>query len=648
MSISSTAPADRITVAESSIQERSLQYLESVWEATSRQFAGLLILQWIGGVVLASVASAEAWAGAESAVGGYVLTALLVGGLISVPPAVLGWVRPSARSTRHVIGAAQLLMSGLLIYLTAGRISMHFHIFVSLAFLSLYYDWSVLVTASLVTAVDHFARGIFWPMSIFGVTYSAPWMAAEHTAWVIFEVGFLTLGCLRAVRAKQAQAETELKNEAQNEELEDVCSGLEEAQQEAEEKKQEAKRLAETAEEINGFLEAEIEDLDSRLERLEDGDLSVSFAGEGRAATSKAVDEAAQMTGQLRSKLGRAVGSIRDLMTEVIEVTRKASRSADEIAGSSDQMAASAEEQSAQAEEVAAAVEELNQTIGENARSVQSVADAASEGSHQAREGQEVVAEATDKMEEIAGEVQGTAETIGRLQASSEEISQVVETIDEIADQTNLLALNAAIEAARAGGDSGSGETGQGFAVVAEEVRELANETDEATSRIGRIIGEVQEEIDEATRAARRSSQNAEEGIELARKADGTLQEIVASIDRVEEKADEIAAASEEQSTTSEEIARSVQSISTAAQESAAGVTQVSDSADELDALTERLRKNIQRFKLGGPAAAPQERGDRSDVGADPPHASEPTGNGRPMPVGDGASEGLTQGDKSR
>ena len=606
MSTSSTAPADRITVAESSIRERSLQYLESVWEATSRQFAGLLILQWIGGIVLASVASAEAWAGAENAVGGYVLTALLVGGLISVPPAVLGWVRPTSRFTRNMIGAAQLLMSGLLIYLVAGRISMHFHIFVSLAFLSLYYDWETLVTASVVTAIDHFVRGIVAPMSMFGVTYPAPWMAAEHTAWVIFEVGFLTLGCLQAIRAQRNRARTELENEAQNEELETLLADLEEAQEEAQEKKEEATRLAESAEEVNSFLRLEIEDLDGRLERLEDGDLTVSFAGEAPTTPNENTEQAAEMTGQLRTKLEGAVASIRSTLQEVMSATSRANRSADEISTSSDQMAASAEEQSAQAEEVAAAVEELNQTINENARSVQSVADAASEGSHRAREGQTVVSEATDKMKEIAGEVQSTAETIDQLKSSSEEISEVVETIDEIADQTNLLALNAAIEAARAGGEDASTETGQGFAVVAEEVRELANETDEATSRIASIIGEVQEEIDEATRAARRSSQNAEEGIGLAQKADGALQEIVASIEEVEEEADEIAAASEEQSTTSEEIARSVQSISTAAQESATGVTQVSTIAGDLDRLTGDLRGRLREFTVESGRPAPK------------------------------------------
>lgn len=623
-----------------------LQYLRAGWRATSRKFAGLLVAQWILSIVLASVASAEAWAGAESAVGGYVLTALLLGGLISIPPAIMGWVRPSSGVTRNLIGAAQLLMSGLLIYLVAGRIAMHFHIFVSLAFLGLYYDWKVLVTASVVTAIDHFVRGIVAPMSMFGVTYSAPWMAAEHTAWVIFEVGFLTLGCLQAIRAQRNRARTELENEAQNEELETLLTDLEEAQEEAQEKKEEATRLAESAEEVNSFLRLEIEDLDGRLERLEDGDLTVSFAGEAPTTPNENTEQAAEMTGQLRTKLEGAVASIRSTLQEVMSATSRANRSADEISTSSDQMAASAEEQSAQAEEVAAAVEELNQTINENARSVQSVAQSAQDGGREAREGQEVVSEATGKMKDIAREVQGTADTIDRLQASSEEISQVVETIDEIANQTNLLALNAAIEAARAGGDGTGSETGQGFAVVAEEVRELADETDQATSEIADIIGEVQSEIDQAVEAAQRSSRNAEEGIELSEKASEALRQIVASIEEVEAKADEIAAASEEQSTTSQEIARSVQSISTAAQESAAGVTEVSDIATTLDRVTENLETRLRQFALEQTRPAAAETASPAGEGAPDPDrtngrsAQSPGGPGNPEVAGDGAMTG--------
>ncbi|WP_263786361.1 methyl-accepting chemotaxis protein [Salinibacter grassmerensis] len=629
------------TIDDHDLQERTLQYLRAGWKATSRKFAALLVIQWVLSIVLASVASAEAWAGAESAVGGYVLTAVLLGGLISLPPAIAGWVRPSSEVTRNLIGAAQLLMSGLLIYLVAGRIAMHFHIFVSLAFLGLYYDWKVLVTAALVTAVDHFVRGIVAPMSMFGVTHSAPWMAAEHSAWVVFEVGFLTLGCLQALRAQRNRAQTELENEAQNEELETILADLEEAQEEAQEKKEEATRLADSAKEVSSFLRLEIEDLDGRLERLENGDLTVSFVGEAPTTPTENTEEAAEMTGRLRAKLGGAVGAIRSTLQDVMSATTKAKGAAEEISTSSDQMAASAEEQSAQSEEVAAAVEQLNQTINENARSVQSVAQSAQAGGREAREGQEVVSEATGKMKDIAQKVQGTADTIDRLQASSDEISQVVETIDEIANQTNLLALNAAIEAARAGGDGSGTETGQGFAVVAEEVRELADETDQATSEIADIIGEVQSEIDQAVKAAQQSSRDAEEGIELSEEASEALGQIVASIEEVEAKAEEIAAASEEQSTTSKEIARSVQSISTAAQESAAGVTQVSDIATNLDRLTEDLEDRVRQFALEQPRSAAGEKVPASvDEAPDqeqPEGTQRPGGPGRSEVSGDGA-----------
>ena len=619
-------------ISEERTRKRSRQYLRSTWRATSRQFAGLLVLQWIGAVVLASVASAQAWAGAESAVGGYVLTAVLVGGLISVPPAVAGWFQPSARATRHAVGAAQLLMSGLLIYLVAGRISMHFHIFVSLAFLALYYDWSVLITAGLVTAVDHFARGILWPMSMFGVTYSAEWMAAEHTAWVIFEVAFLALGCLRAVRAKRARAKMELENEAQNDTLEDLCSNLEEAQREAQEKREEAAHAAETAEEISGFLRSEIEDLDGRIERLSGGDLTVSFVGEGAAPSSHKADEAARMTGQLRAKLEEAVQSIRTTLANVASATREADVSASQISSSADQMAASAEEQSTQAEEVAAAVEQLNQTIGQNAESVQSVAEAAETTGREARRGGKTVQEATDKMERTAAAVQETASVIERLGAYGEKIGQVVERIDEIAQQTNLLALNAAIEAARAG------EEGKGFAVVAEEVRELAEEADAATTEIAGMIEQVRADIDEAVGAARQSSQQAEEGLALAEEAGESVEAVVGSIAEVEERVGEIAAASEEQSTTSEQIARSVQSMSTAARESAAGVTQVSDAAGDLDRLTGRLEESVRVFELGGKAGSVRDddteeprAGDASTVGDPPTTDGDPQVGGAPV-----------------
>ncbi|WP_251929883.1 methyl-accepting chemotaxis protein [Salinibacter ruber] len=400
--------------------------------------------------------------------------------------------------------------------------------------------------------------------------------------------------------AREITAVAEAFNQQQRQ-IAEAMEALEDEKASVERRVEEAVRESEQQKER---LQESVDTMLEAIGRFADGDLTVRLPTGREGAI-----------GRLFEGFNEAVAGLRSIVGRVREAAGSTASATDQISASSEQMAASAEEQSAQAEEVAAAVEQLNQTIGENARSVQQVAEAAGDGSQQAQEGQQVVAEATGKMEEIAAEVQGTAETIERLQASSEEISQVVETIDDIAGQTNLLALNAAIEASRAGSESGSGDTGQGFGVVAEEVRQLAEETDQATTEIAEIIGEVQTEIQEAVEAARQSSANAEEGIELSREASAVLDEIVGSISRVEQMTDEIAAASEEQSTTSEEIARSVQSISTAAQESAAGVTEVSDTAGRLERLSTELEETVQQFRIEAGAGSSPSTGQPAPSG---------------------------------
>jgi len=363
-----------------------------------------------------------------------------------------------------------------------------------------------------------------------------------------------------------------------------------EALNDAAAKEEAARQATQEAEEARARVERQRADLQENIatmmeamDRFADGDLTVRLDADRD-------DE----IGRLYEGFNRAVGNLRRMVLRVREAAESTAASAGQIETSSERMASSTEEQSAQSEEVAAAVEELNQTINENAESVQRTADAAATGGEQARRGGEVVDDVVRKIDEIAEVVDHSAETIERLGASSEEIGEIVDTIDEIADQTNLLALNAGIEAARAG------EEGQGFAVVAEEVRKLAERTDQATDEIAEMIEQVQSETGDAVEAVRAGTRRVEEGLELADEAGTVLDEIVESIARVEERADEIAAASEQQSTTSEEIARSVQSISTAAQESAASVTQVAGSAADLNALTETLRESIQQFRVEG------------------------------------------------
>jgi hypothetical protein len=178
-----------------------------------RMFAVLLVVQWLAAIVTAVVFSPYAWAGRERAIHFHVWIAIVGGGGLILLPVLLAWLRPGTTLTRHVIAAAQMLSSALLIHLSGGRIETHFHVFGSLAFLAFYLDWGVLVTATVIVAADHFLRGMFWPESVFGSVNAEWWRFLEHAFWVVFEDVFLIWSCVvgtREVResaASQAQIE---------------------------------------------------------------------------------------------------------------------------------------------------------------------------------------------------------------------------------------------------------------------------------------------------------------------------------------------------------------------------------------------------------------------------------------------------------
>jgi PAS domain S-box-containing protein len=174
-------------------------YTHDIHKRTDRLFAGLMALQWIGGILFALWISPLAWSGTTSSTHLHVWAAVVLGGLISLFPALLGLSRPGLPSTRYTIATAQMLMGALLIHLTGGRIETHFHVFGSLAFLAFYRDWRVLVPATVVVALDHILRGYFWPQSVYGVIVASQWRWLEHAAWVIFEDVFLVVACLRSM-----------------------------------------------------------------------------------------------------------------------------------------------------------------------------------------------------------------------------------------------------------------------------------------------------------------------------------------------------------------------------------------------------------------------------------------------------------------
>src|SRR5437016_8352946 len=176
---------------------------DCIYRRTDRFFARLMVFQWLAGIAAALWISPKTWAGASSQTHWHVWAAIFLGGAIASFPVFLVWKQPGRALTRHTIAMAQMLTSALLIHLTGGRIETHFHVFGSLAFLAFYRDWRVLTSATLVVALDHLVRGIYWPQSVYGVLAASPWRFVEHTAWVVFEDVFLVIAgrqCLREMR----------------------------------------------------------------------------------------------------------------------------------------------------------------------------------------------------------------------------------------------------------------------------------------------------------------------------------------------------------------------------------------------------------------------------------------------------------------
>jgi len=203
-----------------------------------------------------------------------------------------------------------------------------------------------------------------------------------------------------------------------------------------------------------------------------------------------------------------------------------------------------------------------------------------------------VVEETVAGMNKIAMVVSQSAEIVRELGNSSDQIGEIIQVIDDIADQTNLLALNAAIEAARAG------EQGRGFAVVADEVRKLAERTTKATKEIADMIKKIQKDTGGAVESIEMGTKEVEKGKELANKAGDSLKSIIKGTTVVVDVVTQVAAASEEQSATSEQISKSIEGINNVTQESATGVQQIARASEDLNRLTNNLQTLISKFKL--------------------------------------------------
>jgi len=286
------------------------------------------------------------------------------------------------------------------------------------------------------------------------------------------------------------------------------------------------------------------------------------------------------------------IDKLHHMIGQIASTTEQVASASVQLNATADQMATGAEEVSAQAATVATAGEEMSATSGDIAQNCQLAAEGSKQASDAAVSGAKVVDETISVMNSIASRVTDSARSVESLGARSDQIGTIVGTIEDIADQTNLLALNAAIEAARAG------EQGRGFAVVADEVRALAERTTRATREIGEMIKAIQHETKDAVTVMNEGVHEVAKGSEKAAESGQALEQILDQINNVTSQIHQVATAAEEQTATTSEISNNMHQITSVIQQTASGAQESSQAAHQLAELAENLRGIVRQFKL--------------------------------------------------
>ena len=320
-------------------------------------------------------------------------------------------------------------------------------------------------------------------------------------------------------------------------------------------------------------------------------DLVQEVAGNNLAVADMEITTDDDM-GKAGIALNRMKNNLREIIQSIAGTAEHVASASEEISSSATQQAQSAETQKDQTAQVATGMQEMSSTVMQVSENSSKAAEASRQAAEVAREGGAIVEETLGKMRAIAASVSATAKKVEELGKSSDQIGRIIGVIDDIADQTNLLALNAAIEAARAG------EQGRGFAVVADEVRKLAERTTKATKEIADMIRTVQDETKIAVVAMEEGTKQVEEGVTTTSRAGDSLKQIIQMSEQVGEMITHIATAATEQSSATEEINTNMDQIAKLVKESADGARESAKACQGLSGLALDLQKLVSNFRI--------------------------------------------------
>jgi methyl-accepting chemotaxis protein len=317
-----------------------------------------------------------------------------------------------------------------------------------------------------------------------------------------------------------------------------------------------------------------------------------SIAAGGGDLTQRLKADGGDEVAELSHNFNRVMEQISIIIKSVIKVTQGVHSNINVMSGATDSTVTSAGQQLKEIEQVAAALQELSHSATEVARHAGDTAERTRETAKLAEHGSQVVVSSRDTVQRLTGQIRATAEKINTLKHSSENIGSVMEVIRSIAEQTNLLALNAAIEAARAG------EQGRGFAVVADEVRSLAQKTQSSTEEIASIIVHLQRAADEAHLSMNTSITSVQETIDTTTKVEESLAKIRTNIDTINDMNHHIASASDEQSSVATQVSRNISAIHLLSERVSENAQIIANNGTQLERESSQLKQEMGSFRV--------------------------------------------------
>jgi len=332
---------------------------------------------------------------------------------------------------------------------------------------------------------------------------------------------------------------------------------------------------------ISRSVKKPVTELKGVLERVAHGDLSVDIKAQSK-------DE----FGMISLSLHEAITSIRKLIAESKTIASSLASSSEQLSTTTEEISRNLKSQTERASQIASAAEEMSQTVVDIAKNASNIAEVSIATANVAKEGKDMTMNTANEIKVIEGAIQKLSEVINILGDRSRQIGEIVTVIKDIADQTNLLALNAAIEAARAG------EQGRGFAVVADEVRKLAEKTAKATDEIAEMIRGIQSEVDVAEGSMQDATKKVASGVELSNKSAEILGQIFSKAQELQSMIQQIASATEEMSLVTDQITQDIGSIAEGSKEISLAVDQSAQTASDIARSGGELNTAIGRFKV--------------------------------------------------